>query len=107
MSERGSFVTEVLHCDECISRLKGVFEDSGGYIRAAYFEEHHIFAGRSDSSHPWGEVLNFISYAFSSKNAPCHNVRIAIITDVKGGAFLTVYSNGSVMRDVVFNYIIQ
>ena len=102
MSERGSFVTECIGCLECVSRLLKVFDDSGEHIKV-YTRDSNILAGFTGNSYPWGEVHNFTLFNFTPENAPCHPVRVAVIADNHGSAFLTILPTGKVREDVTFH----
>jgi len=89
MSERGSFVTQYIYCNECFVRMRAVLEQRGkqlcGIAIPSWEEEQSrplpILAGKVGGSYPGQELTTFVFDLFDKSNAPCHPVRIAVLSD--------------------------
>jgi len=100
MSDRGSFVTEYLYCDECFEAVKKVLLDKDAYNHhriKAYLAGPGIIAGFISNVAPGGELLTMQYNVFDEDNAPCHPVRIAILPEQpETSTILLVLPNGYV-----------
>ena len=102
MSERGSFVTEFIYCWECFGKMQDILcvkEESKflcGHVLTVNNIPTHVIAGRIGGLYIGEEIDVFRYRIFTSENSPCHIVRIAIISDNGGVAFIQVNPDGSV-----------
>lgn len=94
MSERGSFVTEFIYCPQCFEKMKNVLIRGEKHLDGITFS-NHIVAGRIGGF--VGEAFIQIEHQlFNKSNAPCHTVRIAILTDSEGSKIFVIHPSGSV-----------
>ena len=104
MSERGSFVTEYMYCEGCLEKMKRVLLKDSKYLKGVQIEgwlsglEYEswwrkllrvrrrvkalpIIAGKVGGLYLGDEIDMFMNGLFDEENAPCHPVRISVITD--------------------------
>ena len=91
MSERGSFVTQYIHCPKCLEVVKNYLEnhiDKGKFLHTQQIlswdskEEYlPILAGKIGGRYS-GEEINFMQeIVWELEELICHPVRIAVIAD--------------------------
>lgn len=98
MSERGSFVTEYIHCEECLVAVRGVLLGDGKFLCSteipSYWESPEplpIIAGKIGASYSGGELVDMEhDFGGSLSKRVCHPVRIAVLCDMEGGGVITV-----------------
>ena len=97
MSERSSFVTEYVHCDECWNIIKSALlvDDPDKYLTAVQVPGLPIIAGKIGSSWPMGEV---VTLADMFEDMPCHPVRIAILHDCGCATICTITPEGIISQ---------
>lgn len=100
MAHRGQFVTQQIDCDACYEKVRRAL--AGNTFLEWTPIEMRAFAGRTRGSYPWAEVHQLSLYTFDEEGAPCHQVRIAVITDIGGLAYLYVEHDGSVKEHLCF-----
>lgn len=102
MSERGSFVTQYIYCDECLKKIKKILLRKNKYltgwqikswIKGKYLP---IVGGKVGGLYS-GEELDLLRYVlFNEENAPCHPVKIAIIPDTAEPKIVVLTPEGEV-----------
>ena len=94
MSERGTFITEFIYCEDCLKKSEDIFFNTPELFSDIYpiTIGHYVIAGQIHGS--WfGEEF----WIFESKIIPllqktlCHNVRIAVISDSSGEKIFNVF----------------
>ncbi|MDO8671226.1 MAG: hypothetical protein Q7O66_07315 [Dehalococcoidia bacterium] len=105
MSERGSFVTEYMGCDECFRRMRVVLEKNGKFLKGVVIPPWEgypgaflpILVGKIGGGYPGEEWYYIMCELFTKENAPCHPVRIAVLTEApEEQCILEVQTNGIV-----------
>lgn len=102
MSERGSFVTDYIYCPECLKAMESVLVRSGKYLTGRRIESWQvgeflpIIAGKIGGMYGGEEIVEMTYELFTPDNAPCHPVRMAVLSDTGGAAVLKVCPDGSV-----------
>lgn len=87
MSERGSFVTEYIHCKACLEAVKDVLLANGKLLCSRQMDSWEgkgevlpIIAGKVGSTFAGGEVMVFEDdYIPQLEKRICHPVRIAVL----------------------------
>ena len=99
MSERASFVTEFIYCPRCFEHVESaLMSDSGGWLDGQVTIKKRIIAGKiSSSAH--GEENLMMSRMFNTDNAPCHPVRIVILSD-SGNTYICVVNSQGIFDRV-------
>jgi len=97
VSERGSFATQLMYCDECRNRLKKVLCIGHKYLDGQLICEDRIIAGKLGSCGPGSDVAMFKYELFNEENAPCHPVRVALIPDTMDAEIVVVTPEGDVV----------
>lgn len=93
MSERGSFVTEYIWCEKCFEIVRA--EMSKCEEITCMVNDLPIIAGKITGGQYGNEEL-VITLDLFWDSAPCHPVRIAVITDTHGSGILLVQPGGEV-----------
>lgn len=90
MSERGSFVTEYIYCDECLKAVAGVLLKDGKYLRGIQVPSWSggllgvlpIIAGKVGGLSRCEEIAYFRDELCPQiEKAICHPVRIAVLAE--------------------------
>lgn len=89
MSERGSFVTEYIYCDQCLSAAKGVLLQNEKYLRGVVIPmwgdsagELPIIAGKVGGFYSGEELVVFECEIIPAlSEVICHPVRIAVLAE--------------------------
>lgn len=99
MSERGSFVTEYVYCDECFEKIKPILLDRVKYLCSVVipsWSEHEpeglpIIAGKIGGGYLGEELVEF-EYKIAPEIAKviCHPLRVAVISDSRGEQIFTI-----------------
>jgi len=80
MSERGSFVTEYIYCEDCFKAVEKIMCDYAQYIFGN--PNLPIIAGKVKGSYAGEEVLTMeMDIVPEIKKVICHKVRIAVLGD--------------------------
>lgn len=103
MSERGSFVTEYLHCDECLAAVKAVLLGKDKFLCSTVLPgwwgegaELPILAGKIGGLYAGEELSDFENdFVPKLEKTCCHPVRIAVLCESFGERIFTVNPNGS------------
>ena len=91
MSERGSFVTEYVYCDECFEAAKKVLLGKHKYLCSQVIETYdplllknlNIIAGKIGGSYPSEEIDTFeFEFIPELEKTICHPLRIAVLAEV-------------------------
>jgi len=103
MSERGSFVTEYIYCPKCLERMRAALLRNEKYLCSSSIpswlsgdEQLPIIAGKVGGLGRGDEFLEIAFNTFDESNAPCHPVRIAVLSDTAGWKIFKVNPNGNV-----------
>lgn len=89
MSERGTWVTEHIYCQQCVDRFQEFLIDSGcgtngekywSYVKLSPWS----FAGRISGLYSGEELHDWDSIAEDLGKVLCHPVRVAVISDTAG-----------------------
>lgn len=95
MSERGSFVTEYIYCNECLESVKSVLLAKQKYLcseQLDYFEDSKlpIIAGKIGGGYG-GEELHTFEFELMPEieKLICHPVRVSVLAEV-GSQIFTV-----------------
>lgn len=103
MSSCGQFVTQCIDCRECFQKVKNALDEQVKNHHVMYTQiPAYAFAGQVMDTYDWGEVQRLQFFTFYDDFIPCHPVRIAILTDVPGGALITVNPDGEVVENANF-----
>ena len=97
MSERGSFATQLMYCDECRKKLEKVLCIGHKYLDGKLICGDTIIAGKLGSCGPGSDVVMFKYELFNKENAPCHPVRVALIPDSMDAEIVVVTPQGDVI----------
>ena len=97
MSERGSFVTEYIHCSKCLSSAKAVLLGNDKYLCSTTIPtwdgtgaELPIIAGKIGGLYAGEELDTFDIYlADELSKVLCHPLRVAVLAE-QGGRIFTV-----------------
>jgi hypothetical protein len=95
MSERGSFVTEFIYCPKCFEKMKTALIQGEKYLDGITFKDS-IIAGKIGGLGRGDEFILMELEIFDKTNAPCHPVRIAVLSDTAGSSVYTVNPDGNV-----------
>lgn len=98
MSERGSFVTEFIYCERCLSEIEKILCHHEKYfhgIKIPHWSEPEkalpIIAGKIGGLYPTEELHVFETLIMPKIAAViCHKLRIAVIAD-EGEEMFTIY----------------
>ena len=89
MSERGSFVTEFIHCNKCLDGIRKVLIGDRKYLKSIEIphwgrgnEKLPIIAGKIGGLYG-GEELHSFEFEFipKIKKLICHEIRIAVLAE--------------------------
>lgn len=109
MSEHGSFVTQYIFCQECLEKMKSVLIKDEKHFKGiqidSWSEEDRkngiklpIIAGKIGGLHMNEEIEDFESYIFYSDNAPCHPIKIAVISECGESVIFVINPDGESER---------
>jgi hypothetical protein len=96
MSERGSFTTEYIYCDDCFAVAKRVLLNDPD-LDAVQVGEFPIIAGKVHATYAGGEFVHFLIDTFVDE-FPCHPLRIAVLSDSHGSTVFEVQPDGNVIH---------
>ena len=96
MSERGSFCTEYMYCPECRKKMEKVLCTGKRYLHGYAIADGTIIAGYLGSCGPGGDVAMIKYQTFNKENAPCHEIKVAIIPEGMPAEIFIVKPDGSV-----------
>lgn len=86
MSDRGSFVTEPIHCTQCAKGVAQVVADMGYHFAA--FAHPMIIAGAIKGSYAGAEMHDFeVDWLPKIRAVICHPVRFAVLAEVGAQVF--------------------
>ena len=80
MSERGSFATEYIYCENCFEVVKSILNDSPN-VECRQIGEYPILAGKVSGMYVGEEVVLFEDIANLLSEAVCHSVRLCVFPD--------------------------
>ena len=80
MSERGSFATEYIYCENCFKVVKSILNDSPN-VEFHQIGEYPILAGKVSGMYAGEEVVLFENIAKRLSEAVCHSVRLCVFPD--------------------------
>lgn len=102
MSERGSFTTQYVYCEECLERLKAVLCKNDKSLKGVQIPSWRsdeellpIIAGKCGGLGAGDERLMFEHRLFNSENAPCHPVVIAVIPETTDPVIFLINPDGT------------
>lgn len=107
MSERGSFVTQYIYCQDCLVKVRQVFcQDRSKHLCATQIVAWEgsespvlpIVAGKLSSSFDGGEIQEMEDYLDSLRElGPCHRLMVSVICD-SGKAATYLIEDGQVAQ---------
>ncbi len=100
MSERGSFVTEYIYCPICLNATKLILIRRDKYLCSTAlpylndFTNLPIIAGKIGGIYAGEEFITFeLEIIPLLEEALCHEIKIAVLSESKGGKIFTVIPN--------------
>ena len=87
MSERGSFVTEYIHCDKCFHVIERVLLSREKYLCSTIIpswcdQRIPIVAGKIGGSYSGQEIVDMeMKFIPAIEEGICHDVRIAVLSE--------------------------
>jgi hypothetical protein len=92
MSERGSFVTEYIYCQDCFAAAARILVLGGGNSAVI---GGHIIAGQAGSTYAGGEIIDFdMGHVPDLEAVICHTLRIAVIADNGDAKIFHIHPGG-------------
>jgi len=89
MSEKGSFITEFIYCEKCLSGVSRVLLENEKYLNSIQiphwvegYKPLPIVAGKIGGLYPGEELFTFeLEFIPKIKSLICHEVRIAVLAE--------------------------
>ena len=89
MSERGSFTTEYIYCDECLKKAKAILLSSTKMLCSQEIKSWSpddtlplpIIAGKVGGYYMGEELITFMLIAEELEKQLCHPMRIAVLAE--------------------------
>lgn len=104
MSERGSFVTSYIYCNECLTAVRSVLLGNKKYLCSRLIDSWEgtgnvlpIIAGKIGGGFPGEEVMAMEAYLTELAPKLCHSLHVAVIPDNGDLAFFNVNDGDIVM----------